>query len=126
MRARYIAGRFAQARGSSAWAQAFNNQFKGGNGVFRQQTRLLASVNLAQCLGESPMCGFAEQYKSITSLSVSTMGQSNSDSVEGEAEAKLVAGTAADELEFIQIAEVPTLFTYCHQAHIRDQRPHQM
>ena len=129
MRARQVAGRFAQARGSSAWAQAFNanlcssNFARSHSVLFRQQTRLLASVNLSQCLGESPLCGFAEQYRAVASQSVTALGQSNTDTVEGDAEAQLATGTTADELEFVQIAEVPTLFTYCHQAsHIRDHR----
>lgn len=91
-----------------------------------QQRRLLAAVpmNLAQCLGEVPLCGFAEQYRSITQ-SFATMGQSGSaaDSLDGDTDAQIVSGTTAEELEFVQIAEIPTLFTYCHE---RNDNRHKM
>ena len=121
-----MAGRFAQARGNSAWAQAFNanlNQQRRGfvnsaapswaSSYFRPMSAVTAS--LSQCMGESPQTGFAEQYRCITN-SVNTLGQSGSagDAVAGDAEAQVVAGSVAEELEFVQIAEVPTLFTYCH------------
>jgi hypothetical protein len=124
---RNIAGRFAQARGSSAWARAFNANLAGRtfSPLMQQQTfrtiSAAASMNFAQCIGETPLCGFAEQYRSITQ-SFTSVGQtgSSADAVDGEADAQIVAGAAADELEFVQIAEVPTLFTYCHDRdHIR-------
>ena len=68
------------------------------------------------CVGEVPLNGFAEQYRSVTS-SFTSVGESssNGDSVSGDSDAQVVAGGAiGDELEFCQIAEVPTLFTYCH------------
>jgi hypothetical protein len=119
MYGRHVAGRFAQARGSSSWARAFNaNVSHKFTSPPMMQRRLLCAVpmNLAQCLGEVPLGGFAEQYRSITQ-SFATVGQagSGSDSLDGDADAQVVAGGAADELEFVQIAEVPTLFTYCHQ-----------
>jgi hypothetical protein len=87
--------------------------------MFHQQTRLLSSVsmNFAQCLGEVPLCGFAEQYRSITQsfTSIGGLAGSNGEVSDGDADAQVVAGSMADELEFVQIAEVPTLFTYCHK-----------
>ena len=117
---RHIAGRFAQARGSSTWARAFNANLSQTSArrfspLLQQQTRLISSVNLSQCLGEVPISGFAEQYRSITQ-SFTSLGQSGSggEALDGEADAQVVAGATTEELEFVQIAEVPTLFTYCH------------
>ena len=74
-------------------------------------------MNFSQCLGEVPLCGFAEQYRSITQSFTGVGGQSgsNGEVSEGDADAQIVAGPMSDELEFVQIAEVPTLFTYCHK-----------
>jgi hypothetical protein len=120
MNSRYVAGRFAQARGSSSWARAFNANLNQTSArrfspLLQQQTRLISAMNLSQCLGEVPVSGFAEQYRSITQ-SFNSIGQSGSgsDSLDGEADAQVVAGATTEELEFVQIAEVPTLFTYCH------------
>jgi hypothetical protein len=119
-----MSGRFAQARGSSAWARAFNaNLTQQRNGFVQSMTNgnrlFLNSSNIrmmASVAGESPLTGFAEQYRSVTH-SFTTLGQSasTSDSVAGDADAQVVAGSTVDELEFVQIAEVPTLFTYNHE-----------
>ncbi len=64
------------------------------------------------------MTGFAEQYRSMTqSVSIGQSNASQSDVV-GDTDASVVAGAQTEELEFVQIAEVPTLFTYC-DTHIR-------
>lgn len=120
LRGRHIAGRFAQARGSSSWARAFNATLHSSTMPRLIQTRLLSSMvsmNLSQCLGEVPLCGFAEQYRSITQSFNGVGGQSgsNGEVSEGDADAQIVAGSMSDEMEFVQIAEVPTLFTYCDQ-----------
>ncbi len=119
MRGCRFAGRFAQARGNSSWAQQFNSQvFRTRNNFFSSSTtsRGMSSAFI-RCAGEVPLNGFAEQYRTIAN-SFSSVGESctNGDSLAGESEAQIVIGgnTIGDELEFIQIAEVPTLFTYCH------------
>lgn len=118
-----MSGRFAQARGASSWARAFNANLTQQRKSFVQTASfssrsLFSSANLramASVAGEAPLTGFAEQYRSITH-SFTTLGQSGStsDSVAGDADAQIVAGSTVDELEFVQIAEVPTLFTYNH------------
>ena len=133
MRGGRFAGRFAQARGTSSWAQQFNRQvFKKNtegschgfaNSFERKywtssfsQSSLRMLSTYAHCVGEIPLNGFAEQYRSVTN-SITCVGEScsNSDSIAGESDVQVVAGsTVSDELEFVQIAEVPTLFTYCH------------
>jgi hypothetical protein len=126
MRGGRFAGRFAQARGNSSWAKEYNRQVFGSKmtGTFAQSFERkywagsLSSVRMlsSYCVGEIPLNGFAEQYRSVTS-SFTSVGESssNGDSVAGDSDAQVVAGaTVADELEFVQIAEVPTLFTYCH------------
>jgi hypothetical protein len=124
MRGCRFAGRFAQARGNSSFANAFNAQFQ--RGVFTGRTFVQGSLNssntlrnlssvFARCAGEIPLNGFAEQYRTITT-GVSTTGQlnaANSD-VEESAEGQVVVGTSADQVDFVKIAEVPTLFQYCH------------
>ena len=103
-------GRFAQARGSSAWARQFNFQASGAKFFGPSSFRTVSSINLAKCLGEVPLSGFAEQYSSITQ-SFNSMGQSsaNSDTVAGDDDE---IATNDEMMEFVQIAEVPTLFTY--------------
>ena len=125
MRGCRFAGRFAQARGNSSWAQQFNSQVFGKTGAnFRTQniffsttsTRAMSSAFI-RCAGEIPLNGFAEQYRTIAN-SFNSVGEScsNGDSLAGESDAQIVIGgnTVGGELEFVQIAEVPTLFTYCH------------
>ena len=86
---RRFCGRFAQARGTSAWARQFNVQatpfFSTSRPAGFGNVRLMASVNLARCLGEVPLSGFAEQYSAITQ-SFNMLGQSatSADSVTGE------------------------------------------
>ncbi len=112
-------GRFAQARGNSTWARSFNANLTQQRTMF-DQNRMFASVciNMRQCAGEAPMTGFAEQYRSMTqSVSIGQPNASQSDVV-GDADASAVSGTQTDELEFVQITEVPTLFTYCDN-HVR-------
>ena len=118
-----MSGRFAQARGASSWARSFNANLTQQRKSFAQSASfssrsLFSSANLramASVTGEAPLTGFAEQYRSITH-SFTTLGQSGStsDSVAGDADAQIVAGSSVDELEFVQIAEIPTLFTYIH------------
>jgi len=124
MRGCRFAGRFAQARGNSSWANQFNSQvfgktasnFKTQTNFFSTSSRAMSSAFI-RCAGEIPLNGFAEQYRTIAN-SFSSVGEacSNGDSLAGESDAQIVIGgnTIGDELEFVQIAEVPTLFTYCH------------
>jgi len=93
------------------FAQSFERNNWSGS---LSSVRMLSTY--AHCVGEIPLNGFAEQYRSVTGCFTS-VGEScsNGDSVAGDSDAQVVAGaTVADELEFVQIAEVPTLFTYCH------------
>lgn len=134
MRGCRFAGRFAQARGNSSWARQFNSQVFSktpttASSSFRSQSFFTASRTLSsafiRCAGEVPLNGFAEQYRTIAN-SMSSVGEacSNGDSLAGESDAQIViaGNSVGDELEFVQIAEVPTLFTYCH--HDFEMTPH--
>ena len=105
-------GRFAQARGNSAWARQFNFQASSQR-FFRPHIRTMCSINLTQCLGEVPLSGFAEQYSSITQ-SFNSVGQSsgNNDATAGDNDDLLDCQATDEMMEFVQIAEVPTLCTY--------------
>lgn len=121
MRGCRFAGRFAQARGNSVWARQFNSQVFAKNATqFTTNTMFNRTISSAlfRCASEVPLNGFAEQYRTIAN-SVTSVGDacSNGDSIAGESDAQIVIGgnTVGDELEFVQIiAEVPTLFSYCH------------
>ena len=122
MRGCRFSGRFAQARGNSVWARQFNSQVFAktatnfNNNTFRTMFTRPISSAFIRCAGEVPLNGFAEQYRTIAN-SVMSVGDScsNGDSIAGESDAQIVIGGTTDELEFVQIiADVPTLFTYCH------------
>ncbi len=108
MRGFKCAGRFAQARGNSSFARAFNQQFARPVFFTPFNQRALGSV-FARCVGEIPLNGFAEQYRSI-STSFSAAGQS---ACGGDAIGEEESGDASvDQLECVQVSEVPTLFQY--------------
>jgi hypothetical protein len=77
-------------------------------------------INLSKCMGESPLSGFPEQYRSVTQ-SIAVLGgqcgasESGSLAAGGDADAKLITGSVLEELEFLQTAELPTVFTYNSQ-----------
>ena len=113
-----MTGRFAQARGASAWAQSFNASSRCFFSGSARMTRPLsgAAINFAQCLGESPTSGFAEQFRAVTQTFAVLGGQSGSvgDFLAGDEDAQVEAGSVLEELEFLQTADMPTLFTYSH------------
>ena len=114
---RGFSGRFAQARGNSPFARSFNAQFKTSTArpmMFVNNNIRMSSV-FTHCAGEIPINGFAEQYRSITSSFSSVGTSANSDSVSEDSDTKVVNGSLApDEFKIVQLAEIQTLFTYCH------------
>ncbi len=115
---RFVAGRFARARGNSAWAQAFNSHMAGSSGraffsASPSVARVAASINFSACLGETPLTGFAEQFRTVIANNAT---MSSSDASCEDADAVDVAEDDNTLDKTIKVAEVvPTLFTYCHE-----------